>query len=91
VAETEQEKQWRRELEANGETVVRDSMNHGGSLATGGEERRQHALRWLREKERERERDLLLTLKIAIATFIVRVLTFFAAVAAVVMPYFVRR
>jgi len=41
MAETEQEKQWRRELEADGETVVRDRMRHGGGIATGGEERRQ--------------------------------------------------
>jgi hypothetical protein len=91
VIETEQEKQWRRELESAGETAVRDSMNHGGGIATGGEPKRQYVFRWLREKEQERQRResqsawyVCWTYRATVATLVVAVLTFFAAIAAVV-------
>ena len=81
----EQEKQFRRELEAAGEQEVRDDLNFRRGIATGGETKRQLVIRWLREKEREREArsrrsDLYLRW-----TFWVAV----AAVAAVAVPFFV--
>jgi hypothetical protein len=55
VIETEQEKQFRRELEAAGEQAVRDDLNFRRGISTGGETKLQCVMRWLREKERERE------------------------------------
>jgi hypothetical protein len=48
-----QETQWRRELEAAGETAVRDNINHHGSLVTGGEAKQHFIRKWLREKDVE--------------------------------------
>ena len=55
MTETQQEKQFRRELEAAGEQEVRDDLNFRRGIATGGETKSQFVLRWLSEKERERE------------------------------------
>jgi len=64
-----------------GETAVRDLMNHGGSIATGGEPKRQFVFRWLREKESDRqarelrtERDVRWTFWAAIAAVVVGVI-----------------
>jgi hypothetical protein len=89
MAETEQERQWRREFEADGEQAVRDSLNHRGGIATGGGDRPSICEALATEKELERERDFRLMLRIAVATFIVGFLTSFAAIAAVVMPYLI--
>ena len=45
MIETAPEKQWRRELDSDGETAVRDSLNYGGGIATGGEPKRQFVIR----------------------------------------------
>jgi hypothetical protein len=47
---------WRAELEAVGESAVRDNINRRGSLVTdAGEARQQFIRKWLREKDLERE------------------------------------
>jgi CHASE3 domain sensor protein len=51
VIETEQEKQFRRELEQ----AVRDDLNFRRGISTGDATKLQFVMRWLREKERERE------------------------------------
>jgi hypothetical protein len=75
VNETQQEKQFRRELEATGEQAVRDDYCRGNSI--GGETKLQLVKRWLREKELEREararqsdRYLRWTLWVAVATLV---------------------
>jgi hypothetical protein len=55
VNETEQDKQFRRELEAAGEQAVRDDLNFRRGISTRGETKLQFVMRWLRENERERE------------------------------------
>ena len=50
---------WRKELEAAGETAVRDDMKYGGGFASAGEPKRAVIRRWLREKDAEKQtRDL---------------------------------
>jgi hypothetical protein len=55
LTETEQDKQFRRELEAAGEQAIRDDLNYLRGISTGGETKRQFVLKWLREKELVRE------------------------------------
>lgn len=59
MTESSQEKQWRAELEAAGETAVRDNVNSRGSLVTGGEAKQQFIRKWLREKDLERNKKEL--------------------------------
>ena len=54
-SETNQELEWRAELEAAGERAVRDNINSRGSLVTGGEPKQQFIRKWLREKDAERD------------------------------------
>jgi hypothetical protein len=47
---------WRAELEAVGESAVRDNVNNRGSLVTdAGEAKQQFIRKWLGEKDVERE------------------------------------
>jgi hypothetical protein len=85
VTETEQEKQFRRLLEAAGEQAVRDDYCRGNSI--GGETKLQPVKRWLREKELEREArarqsDLYLrwTLWVAVATLLAAIVGVIATV-----------
>ncbi|MBR1086452.1 hypothetical protein JQ621_03085 [Bradyrhizobium manausense] len=45
----------RADLDRIGERAVRDDMNTGGGLATGGEDRKQIIRAWLREQDEKRE------------------------------------
>jgi hypothetical protein len=54
--DAEYERTFRRELEAAGEVAVRADFYGGGSLSTGGEDRRKIIREWLRGKEQERQR-----------------------------------
>jgi hypothetical protein len=89
VTETEQERQWRREFENAGEQAVRDSLDFDRDIATGDAEL-EFAKQWLRDKEREREARARQTDWYLRWTFWVAVATLIAAVAAVVVPFFVR-
>jgi hypothetical protein len=54
MTESDQEIQWRAELESAGEKAVRDNINSRGSLVTGGESKQQFIRKWLKEKNAER-------------------------------------
>src|SRR5216684_9291567 len=58
-SETQQEREWRAELEAAGERAVRDNINSRGSLVTGGEAKQQFIRKWLKEKDVERDKKEL--------------------------------
>ena len=58
-SETQQEREWRAELEAAGERAVRDNINSRGSLVTGGEPKQQFIRKWLREKDLARDKKEL--------------------------------
>ena len=58
-SETQQEREWRAELEADGERAVRDNINSRGSLVTGGEPKQQFIRKWLREKDLARDKKEL--------------------------------
>jgi hypothetical protein len=83
--ETEQEKQFRRELEAAGEQAVRDDLNFRRGISTGGETKHQFVMRWLREKEREREARTDQSDQYLRLTFWVAAATLVAAIVGVVV------
>jgi hypothetical protein len=80
VVSAEQEKIWDAEFESIGEAALRAGLLHGGGVGVGisDEPKRQHAFRWLRNKERDRE------LREASARWYAK-WTFWAAVGAVVI------
>jgi hypothetical protein len=55
-SETQQEREWRAELESAGERAVRDNINSRGSLVTAGEPKQQFIRKWLREKDVEQKK-----------------------------------
>ena len=54
MPDAEQERIWRAEFDADGETAVRDAVTYR-SAASFPEPKRQFAFRWLREQERARK------------------------------------
>jgi hypothetical protein len=76
----DQEREWSKEFEKIGETEIRNDLNFrtGVKVGINSEAKRQHALRWLREKEQERESRERSTHQYVRWTF-------WAAVAAVVV------
>jgi hypothetical protein len=76
--------QLRSELDLLGERAVRDDMNHGGGLGTGGENRKQVVREWLTEQEAKRESRERAAFDLAQRTFDYTRWTYMAAVAALV-------
>jgi hypothetical protein len=88
VTQTEEEKQFRRLLEAAGEQAIRDDYCRGNSI--GGETKLHLVKRWLREKALEREararqseRYLHWTLWVAVATLVAAIV---GVVATILHP-----
>jgi hypothetical protein len=76
MPDSEEERAWRADFEANGERLTHDTLYRGAGIYP--EPKRQFALRWLREKEAERnayERSMFRYVR----------WTLWAAVAAVVV------
>src|SRR5712664_2559753 len=83
-SETQQEREWRAELEAAGERAVRDNINSRGSLVTGGEPKQQFIRKWLREKDVERNKKDVEQVARETQAFDYARWTFYVAVGALV-------
>jgi hypothetical protein len=75
MTSAEQEKAWNAEFENIGEAALRDGVFRGGGVGVGitDEPKRQHAFRWLRDRERAREWRETWTFRVVVAGLILGV------------------